>query len=137
MEYTPLCVDTMFKRYGFYMHGLYIVVCVFGVFLLAIVFSVLLLTDSDYPFWYLQTHLSFPGKVKTVTVNNVTNMNYTNTTSYPKTFHLEKVRDQWRWKCMSWRGTDTKPGLNDLLWRTGSLSTIKTQIACHKTCFST
>jgi len=72
------------------MHGLYIVVCVFGVFLLAIVLSVLLLTDSDYPFWYLQTHLSFPGKVKTVTVNNVTNMNYTNTNLLPENIQLRK-----------------------------------------------
>ena len=91
MEYTPLCVDTMFKRYGFYMHGLYIVVCVFGVFFLAIVLSVLLLTYSDYPFWYLQAHLSFPGKVKTVTVNNVTNMNYTNTNLLPENIKVTKV----------------------------------------------
>jgi hypothetical protein len=73
------------------MHGLYIVVCVFGVFLLAIVLSVLLLTYSDYPFWYLQTHLNFPGKVKTVTVNNVTNMNYTNTNLLPENIKVTNV----------------------------------------------
>ena len=46
---------------------LYIVVCPFVLFLLAIALFVLLrCTDSDYPFWYLQTPLVKTPVVRTV-----------------------------------------------------------------------
>jgi hypothetical protein len=51
--------------------------------------------------------------------------------SHLKTLNLEKVRDQWRWKCKSWRRTDRRTGLKDPLWRTGSLTTIEILKAGH------
>jgi len=44
------------------------VVCPFVLFLLAIVLSVLRLTDSDYPFWYLQTLLKLSSYRELTTI---------------------------------------------------------------------